>query len=572
MPLLITMLLFLFVFAAPSVNAGLARISPVTERPECAARAQAIAEGKELPKRVALAVGNNRMKQERLKNAVNDARLIATTLQGLGWSTREASDVTRAEFKSALDGFAEQVRSLCPDDIALFYYSGNGFEINGISYMSTTETDSQVLSGNAKMTVADEAAFLDQMITLQAVLRSLDGHSGPKIVILDSCRDDPLARLREKGTDQAPVLRVASNTILAHSSETGELSFDDGPNPLFGPYAWALSNALKERAFVAEEMFRRVRQEVVKFGEQRGHKQSPFLSSTMTSEVFLGARPDKRSAGSAVAAASPVTPPSAGALTGPKPGSRVALVIANDTYGELPKLSNPVSDTREIAAALQRLGFKVSIRNNLTLSQVNKALRDFGEEAESADWAMIYFAGHGMELQGRTFLLPTDVELKQDKHANEEAVQLERLIDKVENAKYLGLIVLDACRDNPFSKSMKKTNRVAELSIGRSRSGQDTPVGLGAVQLDKAGVLVAYSARHGTVAYDGQPGELSPFAKSLVEFVEQPGVEVQMVFRRVRDRVMELTGQQQEPFSYGSLPGREFYFKSSGAMVERMGR
>jgi uncharacterized caspase-like protein len=144
------------------------------------------------------------------------------------------------------------------------------------------------------------------------------------------------------------------------------------------------------------------------------------------------------------------------------------------------------------------------------------------------------------------------VKLEKDVHADDEAIRLEVILEKVERSGALGLVVLDACRNNPFERSIQQTGR-------RGRDAR-TGSGLGRSDVDRVGVLVAYSAKHGTTADDGE-GRMSPFALALVEEIQKPGVEVNMVFRRIRDRVLERTEGRQEPFLYGSLPGREFYFK-----------
>ena len=249
-----------------------------------------------------------------------------------------------------------------------------------------------------------------------------------------------------------------------------------------------------------------------------------------------------------VAAIAPVTPGT------PQPivplGKRVALVIGNSAYTDTAKLPNTSGDARAIAASLRRLGF-VDVEEKYDLSQAGMvaALRDFGDKAADADWAVIYYAGHGLEMSGTTYLLPTDVKLARDTHVADEAVSLERVISKVEGARKLRLVILDSCRNNPFLNTM--TRSVASRAVSR---------GLGRVEPD-SGVLVAYAAKHGTVAADGDTGANSPFAEALLATLEEPGLELNFLFRRVRDRVMERTGRAQEPFLYGSLSSENLYFK-----------
>ena len=236
---------------------------------------------------------------------------------------------------------------------------------------------------------------------------------------------------------------------------------------------------------------------------------------------------------------------------------RVALLIGNAAYANQGQLENPVNDIQKVGEVLRDLEFQVFEERNLIYRDFAESLRAFGKVAADADWSLIYYAGHGMEIGGRTYVLPTDTQLEKDVDADDEAVKLDTILEKVERSRGLGLVVLDACRNNPFARSMRITGR-------RGRDAR-TGAGLGRATIDSVGVLVAYSARHGTTADDGV-GETSPFAEAFLAEIQRPGMEVNMVFRRVRDRVLAATDRRQEPFIYGSLPGREFYFRDAAPL------
>jgi tetratricopeptide (TPR) repeat protein len=237
------------------------------------------------------------------------------------------------------------------------------------------------------------------------------------------------------------------------------------------------------------------------------------------------------------------------------PGRRVALVMANSNYGSMGRLANPGNDGRAIAASLRRLGFaEVIERYDLGHAAMGSALKDFGDRTAEADWAVVYFAGHGIELNGTAYLMPIDAKLERDAHVTDETVPLHRVQEKVETARKLRLVILDACRNNPFIPRMVR-------SAGATRS-----IGRGLAQIEpEGGVLVVYSAKHGTFAEDGTAGALSPFAEALLSHLEEPGLEINFLFRRVRDQVMTKTGRRQEPYLYGSLPGESLFFKHAGA-------
>src|SRR5262249_53403567 len=228
-------------------------------------------------------------------------------------------------------------------------------------------------------------------------------------------------------------------------------------------------------------------------------------------------------------------------------GKRVALVIGNSAYRNVPVLPNPANDARDVAAALTRLGFAVTLIANGSFEEMRRGLIALGRDAAGADMAALYFAGHGMEISGENWLIPVDAELKKDTDAANEAISLRSVMLQVSNTTSLGLVILDACRNNPFAARMQRS-RALRAAIGGGL-GRIEPVG---------NVLVAYAARDGTTALDGD-GRNSPFTTALLHNIETPGVEVTFMFRNVRDDVMEATRNEQQPFVYGSLSRKAIY-------------
>ena len=237
-----------------------------------------------------------------------------------------------------------------------------------------------------------------------------------------------------------------------------------------------------------------------------------------------------------------------------KPASndrRIALVIGNSGYRNVPALPNPRRDAASVAESLRKTGFQtVTLQNDLSREALIGALRDFAQLAEKADWAVVYYAGHGIEVGGVNYLIPIDAKLSSDRDVGFEAVALDQVINAAERAGKLRLIVLDACRDNPFANQMKRSLTVASRSVSH---------GLAQVEPD-AGTLVVYAAKHGETALDGD-GSNSPFAAAFIRNMQVPGVEVRRLFDNVRDDVLETTKRRQQPFSYGSISGKQdFYF------------
>jgi tetratricopeptide (TPR) repeat protein len=228
---------------------------------------------------------------------------------------------------------------------------------------------------------------------------------------------------------------------------------------------------------------------------------------------------------------------------------KVALIVGNGAYQSVAPLANPPRDAKLIASTFRELGFAtVTVAPDLGRDKFFAALHEFGVEAEKADWAVVYYAGHGMEIGGVNYLIPVDARLKADSDAETQAVALEQVIAAVAGAKKLRLVMLDACRDNPFEKTMQRT--IALKLVNRGFSNIEP----------EAGFMVVYAAKHGETALDGDSRN-SPFATVLARVIKEPKIEVRKLFDIVRDDVWKATNRAQQPFTYGSLPGREdFYF------------
>ncbi|WP_371449376.1 caspase family protein [Bradyrhizobium sp.] len=236
---------------------------------------------------------------------------------------------------------------------------------------------------------------------------------------------------------------------------------------------------------------------------------------------------------------------------------RVALVIGNSTYQNVVKLTNPSNDAEAMAATLKGAGFDVvDLRRDLKAVEMRRALRDFSDRSRDADIAVLYFAGHGIEIDGTNYIIPTDALLERDIDAYDEAIPLDRLLTVIEPAKRLRLVILDACRDNPFKKNMKRT--VVSRSIER---------GLARVEPAGSNTLVAFAAKAGSTAADGD-SKNSPFTTALIKYLPRPGLDLRKAFGFVRDDVLKATNNRQEPFLYGSLGGEDLALVEAAAPVK----
>lgn len=223
---------------------------------------------------------------------------------------------------------------------------------------------------------------------------------------------------------------------------------------------------------------------------------------------------------------------------------RVALVIGMSNYQQVPRLANPARDADAMSALFKKAGFDVvDSERDLGIADLRRVIREFSELSRDADISVVYYAGHGIEVDGANYLVPADAKLLSDFDVEDETLSLDRVLRALDPSRRLKLVILDSCRDNPFTKTIKRS--VATRSIGR---------GLAKVEPAMSDTLIAFAAKAGAVANDGD-GENSPFASALVKYIAEPGLDLRIAFGRVRDDVLKSTGNRQEPFVYGSLGG-----------------
>ena len=264
--------------------------------------------------------------------------------------------------------------------------------------------------------------------------------------------------------------------------------------------------------------------------------------------------------------AAPVVPANLVQTTTISQGRRIALVIGNSNYQSVIKLINPKKDAELVAASLRNIGFAtVMVLIDAPRAKLIEVLHAFAEDAKAADWAVVYYAGHGVEVNGTNYLIPIDAKIAAGADLVSQGVPANDVIAAEAGAKKLKLVVLDACRDNPFPVlDLTPPAVVASSAPPSSEAGRSLTrslaqgKGLAVIKAD-AGTLIVFAARDGQTALDGD-GDDSPFAVAIAQRIATPGVEINKLFRLVRDDVMEATAGRQEPYTYGSLPGREDFF------------
>ena len=244
----------------------------------------------------------------------------------------------------------------------------------------------------------------------------------------------------------------------------------------------------------------------------------------------------------------PVSPT---AESAPATERRVALVIGIGGYQNAPHLANPVNDARAIGDSLRRLHFDVTELYDPDFRALNSGVREFGIRAATADVAVVYYAGHGVQVDRENYMIPADAKLERERDLLYEAMPLDRLLGEVSQASRIGIVLLDSCRNNPFIERVSRSMTVA----GRAVS---TTPGLARVDNVPRNTMVVMAAKADQIAEDGN--DHSPFAAALLAHFQIPGLELSLFFRSVRDTVLRATNNRQEPYVFSSLGADPFYF------------
>jgi len=228
---------------------------------------------------------------------------------------------------------------------------------------------------------------------------------------------------------------------------------------------------------------------------------------------------------------------------------RIALVIGNGAYSS-GSLKNPVNDATAMAVALKRAGFTVMLKKNANLQEMVEAIEVFGNILKRGGVGLFYYAGHGVQVSSINYLLPISAKINKETDVRFQAVDAGRVLAEMENANNgLNIVILDACRDNPFGKSFRSASR-----------------GLAIVANAPSGTFISYSTGAGQVASDGE-GKNSPYTKALLENIAKPGLTINKVFMNVRSKVKKETGQV--PWELSSLEG-DFFFVPGNAKQQQI--
>jgi hypothetical protein len=224
-------------------------------------------------------------------------------------------------------------------------------------------------------------------------------------------------------------------------------------------------------------------------------------------------------------------------------GKRIALVVGNANYKVRP-LKNSRNDADDVSRSLKATGFDVIDLRDATLPQMRTAVRQFGDRLVNNDVGLVYYSGHGVEVKGRNYFIPVNADIQREDEIADQGLDVSLILEKMSTAgKGVNILIVDACRDDPFGRSFRSSSR-------------------GLAQMDAPrGTIIAYATSPGKVASDGDPRERnSPYTKHLVKAMQSPNKPIEQVFKEVRRAVQDETKNQQTPWENTSLSG-DFFFR-----------
>lgn len=487
------------------------------------------------------------------------ARVIADTTEAIRlqpsqavYNLRGSAYYDKGDYDIAIADFDDALK-LGPPNGMIFHNRGNAWRGKGEYAKAIADYDMSIKS-DPKSTFS----FQNRGIAKEA-LGDLDGALAD---INQAIRLDPT--LPQPLINRTAIWRAKNelDRAIADGSEAIQLAKDKPPVNVMIPPNSVLISAYTHRALAYEAKgdYAHARDDykaaLAIVASDANSKANQATAKIRLSLVTDAAAPIPREAPSPTAApapqqagAAPTSPPAPAVR-----GVRMALVIGNGAYAHVKALPNPPNDARAVAKSLRDIGFTVSEGIDLDRTAMQKVTRDFLRDAARAQVALVYYAGHGVQIDGRNYLIPVDVELKPGTSMTEAVIDMDTITAGLDDQVRTNILILDACRNNPMAQQV--------ASAGSSRgiegvSGLAAPSSLGSGATLGAGTLIAFATAPGQVALDGE-GANSPFSAALSRHLGTPGLEVQQMLTRVRAEVVSMTKNKQVPWSNSSLLGEVY--------------
>lgn len=470
-------------------------------------------------------------------------------LRGSAYYDKGEYDIAIADFDDAL--------KLGPPSGTIFHNRGNAWRGKGDYAKAIADYDATI-----RLEPKSAFSFQNRGIAKEAI-GELDGALAD---INQAIRLDPT--LPQPLINRTAIWRARGDLdrAIADGSEAIRLAKEKPPVNIMTPPNSVLISGYTHRALAYEAKgdYARARDDykatLAIVASDAGSKANQATAKVRLSLITDAAAPIPRDA------PSPTTRPAAGPAqqqsgAAPAPsaapavrGTRMALIIGNGAYAHVKALPNPPNDARAVAKSLRDIGFTVSEGVDLDRAAMQKMTRDFLREAARAQVAVVYYAGHGVQVDGRNYLIPIDVELKAGSSMTEAMIDMDTIMAGLDDQVRTNILIFDACRNNPMARQVASTgtNRGIE-----GASGLAAPTSLGAGATLGAGTLIAFATAPGQVALDGE-GANSPFSAALSRHLGTPGLEVQQMLTRVRAEVVSTTKNKQVPWSNSSLLGEVY--------------
>jgi tetratricopeptide (TPR) repeat protein len=486
--------------------------------------------------------------------------LAAYNLRGSAYYDKGEYDIAIADFNDGL--------RIGPPSGIIFHNRGNAWRSKGEYARAIADYDQSIRLG-------PPSAFSWQNRGISK--RALGDLEGALADINEAIRLDPT--LPQPLTSRAVIWRAKGNfdRAIADSTEAIRLAKANAPVNIMTPPGSVLISAYSHRALAYEAKgdFDRAKMDYAaalegkasdagsKANQATAKVRLSLLSDALPpaprTATAVPSRPDDKAApASPAGAASPPAPAAAEqrkrAETVKESVRRVALVIGNGAYARVRPLPNPTNDARAMAKSLRDIGFVVTEGTDLDRTAMQATIRDFLRDAARSQVAVVYYAGHGVQIDGRNYLAPIDIQFQAGSGMTEAMMDMDTIMAGLDDQVRTNILILDACRNNPMAPKLASAGPARDVEAG---PGLAAPATLGSGATSGAGTLIAFATAPGQVALDGE-GANSPFSAALTRHIGTPGLEVQQMLTRVRAEVVAVTKGKQVPWSNSSLLGEVY--------------
>jgi len=466
------------------------------------------------------------------------------------YNLRGSAYFDKGEYDIAIADFNDALRMGGPQAGMIYHNRGNAWRGKGDYAKAIADYDASIkFDPKAKFSYQNRGVSKMALGDLDGALADIN-----EAIRLDPALPSPL-------TKRAVIWRAKGeiDRAVTDATEAIRLAKAKAPVNIMTPPGSTLISALVERglAYEAKGDYAGARQDYTATIEGQasdaGSKSNQATARVRLSLLSDAAAPAPRtSAPASTGAANPASPP----VAAPNKATvrRVALVIGNGAYVHVKALPNPSNDARSIAKSLRGIGFTVSEGIDLDRVAMQSTIREFLREAANAQVAVVYYAGHGVQVEGRNYLVPVDVQFQPGSRMTDAMLEMDTIMAGLDDQVRTNILIMDACRNNPMAQQTASAGTNRGIEAG---SGLAAPTSLGAGATLGAGTLIAYATAPGQVALDGE-GSNSPFSAALSRHIGTPGLEVQQMLTRVRAEVVASTKAKQVPWSNSSLLGEVF--------------